>query len=88
MARLNTRQWNLYKYLKERYAENPNAYVTTKEIIRDLPNDYYFTQAEIENHTPAHDTSYQKTTYQEMTTSYCNQGCEKASTPIRNPPEH
>lgn len=57
MARLNTRQWNLYKYLKERYAENPKAYVTTKEIIRDLPNDYYFTQAEIENHTPAHDTS-------------------------------
>ena len=57
MARLNTRQWNLYKYLKERYAENPKAYVTTKEIIRDLPNDYYFTQVEIENHTPAHDTS-------------------------------
>lgn len=57
MAKLNTRQWNLYKYLKDRYAIDPKAYVTTKEIIRDLPNDYYFTQAEIENHTPAHDTS-------------------------------
>ena len=33
MARLNTRQWNLYKYLKERYEKNPNAYVTTKEIM-------------------------------------------------------
>ena len=57
MAKLNTRQWNLYKYLKKRYAIDPKAYVTTKEIIRDLPNDYYFTQAEIEKHTPAHDTS-------------------------------
>ena len=55
MARLNTRQWNLYKYLKERYAIDPKAYVTTKEIIRDLPNDYYFTQAEIENHTGRRD---------------------------------
>ena len=57
MAKLNTRQWNLYKYLKDRYAVDPKAYVTTNEIIRDLPNDYFFTQAEIENNTPAHDTS-------------------------------
>lgn len=37
---LNTRQWHLYEYLKMRYEVNPNEFVSTWEICKDLPEDY------------------------------------------------
>lgn len=57
MAKLNTRQWRLYDFLNERYEENPKGYVSTSDIMNALPSWYSFTEEEINNHKPVHDTS-------------------------------
>lgn len=53
---LNTRQWNLYKLLKQKHLEVPNSYISCNEIMAELPNEYSFTEFEIKNNVPQHDT--------------------------------
>lgn len=41
---LNSRQWKLYNYLKEKYTEK--RYISKQEICRDLSNEYHIKEKE------------------------------------------